>query len=752
MTTALEEYTALKLEAAQAVRTIMDLARRAADEDGEQRARDLLARLAEDRFNLAVVGLFNRGKSSLINALLGTDRLPTGVLPVTSAITTAGYGDREQVLIHFRGSPLPTQVRLQELAAYASESGNPGNRLAVERAEIRLPSPLLRLGFFFVDTPGVGSAIAANTETTRRFLPEIDAAVFLTSFEAPLGQADVALLSDLREQVRTVFVVANKADVVSEEEREDALRFMRERLAVMPDSAESPILAVSARTGAGIPELHAALSRFLSEQKLPALLYGIIRRAQAIADRQALRLAMSAQGHADPSRAAGAREAFHGGVERLRVEAAAALNGLRAAVAGELEARMSGEVDAYCAPSPEPHEPLERWLDQHRETVRSHLVKIARPHARRLSELIAAPERMGADLAGVPLPPPPSAADPTSWLDEVPVVQPAVLPVIDWRVPAPPRWARLPLLRSRARRLAERARDQAVSERRAAMSTLLVERGEEWASRVTATLTRRFAASIAATERALSAAPDTAAQAELDGALARLASLEGRIAAGPLSDSGVVRPSGVERAPRRCGFCAAIRAAVFDFMSAEQHELAFSERRRRDYVTQGFCPQHLWEFERLASPRGLCVGYAPVLADLGSRLAALSEAASSGVLRAGVDALSTTARDCPACRVARRAEDAKLRGDIASDSLLCLGHLSYVVQRTSDVAAARALVADQARLVRRVADDMRSHALKADALRRDLFTESEASAHLRGVCVVAGERGVHSTRPAADAL
>ncbi len=41
--------------------------------------RDLLTRLAEDRFNLLVVGRFSRGKSTLTNAILGGDLLPTGI-------------------------------------------------------------------------------------------------------------------------------------------------------------------------------------------------------------------------------------------------------------------------------------------------------------------------------------------------------------------------------------------------------------------------------------------------------------------------------------------------------------------------------------------------------------------------------------------------------------------------------------------------------------------------------------------------
>jgi predicted GTPase len=66
---------------------------------GFSRRRDLFARLAEDRFNLAVVGRFSRGKSSLMNAILGSERLRTGVVPLTSVITTVTYGSQERMTL-----------------------------------------------------------------------------------------------------------------------------------------------------------------------------------------------------------------------------------------------------------------------------------------------------------------------------------------------------------------------------------------------------------------------------------------------------------------------------------------------------------------------------------------------------------------------------------------------------------------------------------------------------------------------------
>lgn len=81
----LTAYRDSRLELGDMIRAALHLARGSGDEEAEKRARELLARLAADRFQLAVVGQFSRGKTTLMNALLGGAYLPMGALPVTMA-------------------------------------------------------------------------------------------------------------------------------------------------------------------------------------------------------------------------------------------------------------------------------------------------------------------------------------------------------------------------------------------------------------------------------------------------------------------------------------------------------------------------------------------------------------------------------------------------------------------------------------------------------------------------------------------
>jgi hypothetical protein len=122
----LKHYSRLKFELATTIRSVSQLARRRNDDAYGVACQKLLARPAE-RFNLAVVGQFNRGKTSLMNALLGSDRLPTGVLPLTSVVTAVCYGDRERALIQLKDSSLRPEIPIEDLPRFVTENGNPGN-------------------------------------------------------------------------------------------------------------------------------------------------------------------------------------------------------------------------------------------------------------------------------------------------------------------------------------------------------------------------------------------------------------------------------------------------------------------------------------------------------------------------------------------------------------------------------------------------------------------------------------------------
>jgi len=131
----------------------------------------LVSRINEGRFFVACVGQFKRGKSTLLDAMVGEELLPTGVVPVTTVPTVLRYGTQRTARVLVDGKW--KTIRPEDLGQYVSEELNPENKKRVEGVEAFLTSPLLASGMCLVDTPGIGSVFSGNTEATKDYIPQI---------------------------------------------------------------------------------------------------------------------------------------------------------------------------------------------------------------------------------------------------------------------------------------------------------------------------------------------------------------------------------------------------------------------------------------------------------------------------------------------------------------------------------------------------------------------------------------------------
>ena len=227
--------------------TLADLAERAGSVAIAGEAREVESRLAEGRFHVACVGQFKRGKSTLLNALVGDPVLPMGVVPVTSAITVVRFGDRRAVVRFQDGRAEEIEVR--DLARYVSETGNPENQLGVRAVEVFLPNPLLSSGMCLVDTPGLGSVFEGNAAVTRQFVPQVDAALVVIGADPPISGDEVALVEQVAAQVRHLFLILNKSDRLTEAERAEGARFATEVLSRRLRRPMGRVYQVSATEG-----------------------------------------------------------------------------------------------------------------------------------------------------------------------------------------------------------------------------------------------------------------------------------------------------------------------------------------------------------------------------------------------------------------------------------------------------------------------------------------------------------------------
>lgn len=351
----LKEYQRRRLDLADVIRAALYIARAYTDDEREQEARQLLARLSADRFRLAVAGQFSRGKSTLMNALLGAAYLPMGALPMTSVVTTVRYGSRPRAMVRRRGSPLAVEAPLTEVARFVAQASTARSELQVTSVEVEVPAEILRLGFEFADTPGIGSAIEVNTAITARFLPQADAVLVVTGFDSPLTQAEASFLTDVGQHAGELFLVINKRDLVSARDAAEVTEYVRHWLRDHLHMSEPRVFALSALealeaavqgdherlAASGILSFQAALTKFLATEKARISLQNVAGHAVKLVagQRRDLRLGrLDADGGADPAAVAAAFDARMGELreqeravaDRIASRVAAGLPGLLA--------------------------------------------------------------------------------------------------------------------------------------------------------------------------------------------------------------------------------------------------------------------------------------------------------------------------------------------------------------------------------------------------------------------------------------
>ncbi len=193
------------------------------------------ADLERRRFTIGLFGLIKRGKSTLLNALLGSELSPTHVTPETAVPVYVDHGDETTATVHFATGET-RRIDPATISQWVSQKHDPRNELGVTHARWRLPSPLLRNGVRLVDTPGLDDA-DADELYTRRTIQELDAAdVGILVFLSPptVSATEVAFLRDVTgAQLRKTLLVANlyPQQYHDPEARSQVVEYVRERVA-----------------------------------------------------------------------------------------------------------------------------------------------------------------------------------------------------------------------------------------------------------------------------------------------------------------------------------------------------------------------------------------------------------------------------------------------------------------------------------------------------------------------------------------
>ncbi len=228
---------------------------------------------AQQGITVAIVGRFKAGKSSFLNHFLGRSILPVGVVPVTTVITEIRFGPVEKAEVHFLDGQ-PKELSVDEIGSYVSERENPSNRKRAAAIQVELPSLVDFRGLTFVDTPGLESVLAHDTDASLRWLPNVGLALVAVSVDPPLSQHDVELLRKLHQYTPNVSILLTKVDLLDAAERSEVLEFVQIQLA---KSFDPPPEVLSYSVRPGFEDLKSRLEQNLIRRTLSE--FGAQRRA-----------------------------------------------------------------------------------------------------------------------------------------------------------------------------------------------------------------------------------------------------------------------------------------------------------------------------------------------------------------------------------------------------------------------------------------------------------------------------------------
>ncbi len=189
-----------------------------------------------------ILGTQGMGKSTMINAILGEDILPSEADETTCVPVEIRYGPEPKGIVRFLDDKPETPVNTKtELSEFVDNNFNPGNEKRVSHIVLYRDYPLLKTGLVIVDLPGVGSLTKANEETTTKYIQNLCVAIFIISTSPPILKTEANFITSVWRSFNSVYFVQNVWDDNSEDETREGLDHNKKVLSEISQKISAPL-------------------------------------------------------------------------------------------------------------------------------------------------------------------------------------------------------------------------------------------------------------------------------------------------------------------------------------------------------------------------------------------------------------------------------------------------------------------------------------------------------------------------------
>ena len=275
MSYAFQMYERIKQNVLTQLVQLRELADELQSTSASEQVMELFTTLEREQFEIMVVGEFNNGKSTFVNALLGREVLPAAVRPTTAILNKIYYNEEPQYRIHFRDTMKPpmvlTESQFRNIVAPEDVWENDPLKVEtikrnisliqeIDHAEIGQSLDICKHGVVLVDSPGTNDLDPGREAITNYYIPKCDAAIIVFNAQRALSESEMSFIQHriLASDVRKLFFILNFKDLLNEVELQRVKDYVTNRLSKVV--VEPRVFAISSR--------HALLNR--SPQSVPA--------------------------------------------------------------------------------------------------------------------------------------------------------------------------------------------------------------------------------------------------------------------------------------------------------------------------------------------------------------------------------------------------------------------------------------------------------------------------------------------------
>lgn len=184
------------------------------------------------KFQVAVMGEFKRGKSTLINALLGQEVLPVDATPATATLNRVTYGNHPRAILEYKDGR-KQEVAVDELAEYVTKitKHSENNARQIRQAIVQYPTIFCQNDVDIIDTPGLQD-VEEMTAITIQNIRDVDLAIIAISARFPFSDTECSFIVQLLEAgtITKLVIMVTYIDTVDSDEREEFLDYLGERI------------------------------------------------------------------------------------------------------------------------------------------------------------------------------------------------------------------------------------------------------------------------------------------------------------------------------------------------------------------------------------------------------------------------------------------------------------------------------------------------------------------------------------------